>query len=232
MLDRWYGVLAFLLFDLIAFIAVAAITYRWFFKRVFDFLVSGVCLIALSPVYLILYLRAIGAKKRGEIEKTVLKTKYIGKKGKTVYLRRYALGKECGQFSLYSLIDVFCGKLSFVGCMPFRPSDAEFLDSDEEERHRAKPGLLNPLLLNGDGDTTYDDMVENDVRYAEEFSLWTDCKIFFTWILKKIRGEGKEYLGEANRTSYANSLLTDERISKEDYERALALDKEIETEEV
>ena len=232
MLDRWYGVLAFLLFDLIAFIAVAAITYRWLFKRVFDFLVSGVCLIVLSPAYLVLYLRAVGKKKRGEIQTVVEKTKYIGKKGKIVWLSRYALSNVNKRFDLYAFLDVFLGKLSFVGCLPFRPSDAEFLDSDEEARHRAKPGLLNPLLLNGDGDTTYDDMVENDVRYAEEFSLWTDCKIFFTWILKKIRGEGKEYFGEANRTSYANSLLTDERISKEDYERALALDKEIETEEV
>lgn len=230
MLDSWYGVLAFLLFDVIAFIAVAAITYRWFFKRIFDFLVAGVCLVVLSPLYLILYIRAIFPKKRGEIESVLIKSKYIGKKGKMVYLHQYALGKKKG-FDLYSLLDVFLGKLSFIGCMPFRPSDAEFLDSDEEERHRAKPGLINPLLLNGDEETSYDEMVKNDVRYAEEFSLWTDCKIFFTWLLKKIRGEGKWYLGEAREKDYAKSLLDDERITKEDYDRALTLDVEIQTEE-
>ena len=73
-------------------------------------------------------------------------------------------------------------------------------------------------------------MVENDVRYAEEFSLWLDCKIFFTWLLKTIRGEGK-VLGEIREKTYAKSLLDDERISKEDYEKALELDEEIQIEE-
>ena len=230
MLDSWYGTLAFLIFDVIAFIAVATITYRWFFKRIFDWLAAGVCLIVLSPVYLILYIRALFAKRRGEIEKTILKIKYIGKKGKTVYLRRYALGKKDARFDLYSLVDVFLGRLSFIGCMPFRPSDAEFLDSNEEDRHRAKCGLIHPFILSEDEETSYDQMVENDVRYAEEFSLWLDCKIFFTWLLKTIRGEGK-VLGEIREKTYAKSLLDDERISKEDYEKALELDEEIQIEE-
>lgn len=229
MLDSWYGILVFLLFDLIAFVAVVAITYHWFFKRILDVLISGICIVFLSPIYLILFIRARSAKKRGEIEKTVVKTKYIGKKGKTVYLSRYALNPNA-LWDVYAFIDVFFGKLSFIGCLPFRPSDATFLDADEEERHRAKPGLINPLVIVDEEEIEYDEIVANDVRYAERFSLGKDCKIFFTWLLKKIRGEGKGYLGEANEKNYARSLVDDNRISTEEYENALKAD--LENEEV
>ena len=66
-LTKWYGILAFVLFDVVALIAAIALTYKWFFKRALDILVSAVLIIALSPVFLVLHVRAVIYKKRGVI---------------------------------------------------------------------------------------------------------------------------------------------------------------------
>lgn len=215
-----WKIVAFIAFDVIAVIAVAAITYRWLFKRVLDIVCSGVCILLLSPLYLAFSIR------NKKSEKGLVKEKYIGKKGKTVYLLNDSVRSPRSTFSIYSFLDIFTGKLSFIGVTPFRPSDAEFLDEEEKDRHIAKPGLINPLVTVGNEETTYDDMIENDVNYALNFSLGKDCVIFFSWLLKKIRAEGKYYLGETVKSGYAQSLLEEERITKEDYEAALALDGE------
>lgn len=221
-LDEWYGVLAFVLFDCIALVAVAAITYRWLFKRVLDVLVSGVCLILLSPVFLVKYLRRRSAKKRGELETIVIKRSVVGKKGKIVRLRAFAgLNGKAAKSGVFMFADVFSGRLSFIGHQPFRPSDAEFLDEDEEERHTIRGGLINPLVLNGTEETTYDDMIASDRRYARTFGLGKDVKIFFSWLLKRIRGEGKGYLGTTQAQSYAETLLREDRITEEDFKAAL-----------
>ena len=52
-----------------------------------------------------------------------------------------------------------------------------------------------------------------------------DFRIFFAWLLKKIRGEDDYYMGETRKESYAENLLKDERITKEDYDAALELDE-------
>lgn len=217
-----WEIIAFVCFDILAFIAVAAITYRWLFKRLFDILFSGICIVLLSPLFLAFAIRNKIVRREGKTP--VVKERYVGKKGKLVEIRR-ALKKSGKLFSIYSLLDVFEGKLSFIGVAPFRPSDAEFLEGEELDRQTVRPGLINPLILGGDEETTYDDMVENDVRYARSFSLFKDCAIFFKWLLNKIRGEGYGYLGETKEKTYARSLLDDERITQSDYDAAMKLDE-------
>ena len=222
-LDKWYGILAFVLFDIVALIAVIAITYRWLFKRILDFLVSGLLLIVLSPLFLYAILTGSAAKKRGEIERIFQTKTFIGKKGKRIRLHFLnASAEHSAPFKKLPLLaDVFLGKLSFIGYTPFTISDAEFLDEDEEERYIVRPGLINPLVCGGSATTDYDEMLQSDKKYANTCGLFKDCKLFLVWLLKKIRGEGKEYLGTTLQTSYAQSLLNDERITKADYDAAL-----------
>ena len=96
--------IAFVAFDIVAFFAVAAITYRWLFKRLFDILCSGVCIMILSPLFLVLAIRHKKLAKEGTI--AVVKEKFVGKKGKIVYLRKYALRNKNALFNLYSLLDI------------------------------------------------------------------------------------------------------------------------------
>lgn len=221
-LKEWYGILTFILFDLLALTVIISITYRWFFKRILDFITATLGLILLSPLFFVLYLYANNAKKHGKIENKIIKETYVGKKGKTIVLRSFNLGK-IGK--ILWLFDLLCGKISFVGTMLLRPQDATFLDEDEKEREGVRPGLIHPLILCGNENTDYDEALQVEKRYANNFSFFKDLQIFFAWLLKKIRIEGKEYLGETQNFGYAEALLRDERITKQDYDAALEVTK-------
>ena len=184
-LKEWYGVLAFVLFDLAAIILIVSITYRWFFKRVLDFLVSLVCIAATSPILLCIYVRARKAKKRGEIERIFKSEPFVGKKGKIVYLRRFDgdFGK-CA--SLARLFDLFLGRVSVIGYEPLTEVECENLTETQFDRHIARPGLIKPYLVEG---KSRDEMLLSDENYAWNFSFFKDIKIFFKWLLKKIRGQ-------------------------------------------
>lgn len=184
-LQQWYGVLTFVVFDLAALILIISIAYRWLFKRVLDFLVSLVCILFTSPVLLYIYVRARRAKKRGEIEDIFERTAFIGKKGKTIILRRFHgnFGK-CA--ALARLFDLFLGRISLIGYEPLTEAECENLTEIEFDRHVTKPGLINPHFVRGG---SREDMLKADEKYAWNFSFFGDTKIFFTWLLKKIRGQ-------------------------------------------
>lgn len=216
-LSKWYGILLFVAFDFIALIAVISITYRWLFKRILDMLTSGTCLIITFPLLLIGALTARAAVKRGEADSVVVGEEFVGKKGKKITLHRFTVGRLC---LLPRLADVFCGRLSFIGVQPFTAGDCAFLDDDEEHRLFVRAGLINPLVRGGNAEIDYDDMIASDMRYVKNFSFFGDCKIFFAWLIGKIRGEGDEYLGKTRGVSYAKSLLDEARITEEDYRAA------------
>lgn len=226
-LNSPYGIAVIVAFDVIALLAVVCITYRWLFKRIFDFFVSGICLILLSPLFLVFGVQSVQAKKRGEIENVFIRTPYIGKKGKEIRLLSYARENlQNGKFAkLPRLIDVFLGRLSFIGCKPFTAQDTVFLTEVQNDRHIAKPGLINPLVLYGDRDTDYEDMLLSDEKYAWNFAFFKDVKIFFVWLLKQIRGEGNGFLGATREGSYAEYLLRSGEITQENYEKAGQTDK-------
>ena len=142
-LKEWYGILAFVLFDVAVLILIISITYRWLFKRVFDFLVSLVCIAAVSPILLYIYVRARKAKKQGKIERILKSEPFVGKKGKIVYLRRF--DGDFGKFaSLARLFDLFLGRVSVIGYEPLTETECETLTEIEFDRHIAKPGLIKP----------------------------------------------------------------------------------------
>lgn len=233
-LKTWYGVLTVVAFDILALSFVIAISYRWMFKRILDFLASVVCILVLSPIYLFILIWAGIEKKKGRLEKIFSYTALVGEKGKTVRFSTFHLYDEKGElhaygkflqkskfYNLSKLFDLFLGKVSIVGVKALTESDCVFLTDIEEDRHTVKPGFINPLVLRGTKDTDYEDMLDCDKKYAWRFGFFDDCKIFLTWLLKKIRGEGNDYLGHTREKSYAQTLLDEDRITQADYDEAM-----------
>ncbi len=216
-LKTWYGIVTLALVDTAALLFAVCLTYRWLFKRVLDFLVSAVCLLFVSPVYLTAYLRGKRAMKRGELERIFRAEEYVCKKGRIkdlhVFETRNAAGETAGKYgawlertrfyALPRLWDVFCGRLSFIGAKPFTEAECALLSDEQMDRCLPRPGLINPLVLRGDEQTDYEEMLESDKRYAWRFSFFHDCNIFFSWLLKKIRGEGNAYLGVTRDRPFA-----------------------------
>lgn len=241
-LNSWYGILAFVLFDVVALIAIIALTYRWFFKRILDVILSSIAIVLTSPLFLAVVLRGKKFQKEHEdvLECLTEKRVSIGKKGKRVYTHTYKTRDEDGQvygrygrwleetgfYKLPWLLDVFFGRISFIGVKKMLPSEAMFVDEENKERFTMRSGLINPLILVGDAETTYEEMFLSDRRYVAYGGLYTDVKIFFKWLLKKIRGEGKEYLGEIGDKRYSVYLLENQEITDEDYSAALELDRD------
>ena len=240
-LNSWYGILAFVLFDVVALIAIIAITYRWFFKRILDVIFSSIAIALTSPLFLTVFLRGKKFQKEheGVLPSLTEKQVFIGKKEKRVYTHTYKTRDEDGEvfgrygrwleetglYKLPWLLDVFFGRISFVGVKKMLPSEAMFVDEENKERFTMRSGLINPLVLKGDEETTYEEMFLSDRRYVAYGGLYTDVKIFFKWLLKKIRGEGREYLGQVENTLYSVYLLEKEEITDEDYFAALDLDR-------
>ena len=241
-LNSWYGILIILTFDIVALIAVIAITYRWFFKRVLDLIVSAVCLALTSPLFLVVFIqgKAFQKKHEGVLPSLFTFQKRVTKKEKVVNLCVFqtrdsdgdilgSYGKwleDTGLFKLPSLLDVFFGRLSFIGVKALLPSEAEFIEDDvEKDRFIVRAGLIHPLVCVGDKQTTYEEMLLEERKYAWRFGFFGDLKIFFVWLLNKIRAEGTGYMGETLEKTYGKYLFDEERITKEDYEVALELDE-------
>ena len=237
-LKTWYGVLAFVAFDILALALVIYISYRWMFKRMLDFLVALVCIVLLIPVFLVIAICAFVSKRNGNLQKTFVKEQRVGHKGKTVKFtlfntcdengEAHAYGKFMKKTKLYKtarLFDLLFGKVSVIGVQAWQESDCVFLTEEEENRHLVKPGFINPLVLKGTKDTDYEDMLDCDLKYATNLNFGQDCKIFFTWLLKQIRGERDEHLGVTRNKSYAQTLLDEDRITQADFDEAMLENK-------
>jgi lipopolysaccharide/colanic/teichoic acid biosynthesis glycosyltransferase len=244
-LNSWYGIAIILAFDALALVAAIALTYRWFFKRVLDVLVSAVCLLVTSPLFLVVVLQGKNFQKaHGGALPKLMKTEYrVGKKEKVIALRSFQtrdgdgdiLGnygkwlEDSGVYKLPLLLDVFLGKLSFIGVKPLLRSEAEFVEDEvEQDRFLVRAGLIHPLVCVGDKETTYEEMLLEERKYAWRFGLFGDVKIFFAWLLNKIRGEGDGYMGLTREEDYGLYLRRNDMITDEDYTVARELDSQTE----
>lgn len=233
-LKTWYGITIFLLFDLIALTLVICITYRWLSKYILDWLASLVCIVILSPLYAVIFIRAAIEKANGRLKSIFAYQSAVGQKGKNIRLSTFETKDENGQmhaygewltrtklYTLSKFFDLFLGKVSIVGVKPFTEGDCVFLSNEEEERHTVRPGFINPLVLRDKQIADYDQMIANDLQYASKFSFFGDCKIFLKWMVKCIRGEDNGYLGNTRDVSYAQALLDEQRITQADYDEAM-----------
>jgi len=81
---------------------------------------------------------------------------------------------------LPQLFNVLLGDMSLVGPRP--PVLYEVENYDKWHRRRlleAKPGITGLWQVTGRSQTTFNEMVRLDLRYVDEWNLWTDLKILF-----------------------------------------------------
>lgn len=94
--------------------------------------------------------------------------------------RRTRVGRWLRSFSideLPQLWNVLRGEMSVVGPRPPLPEEAALYDQVAWTRMAAKPGLTGLWQVNGRSRLSYEEMIELDVRYAEEWSALLDLRI-------------------------------------------------------
>ncbi len=90
--------------------------------------------------------------------------------------------RSSGLDELPQIINVLRGEMSLVGPRPCVPYEWEKYLPAQRERFSAQPGLTGLWQVSGKNKTTFEEMIQFDIDYARNKTLWLDCKI----ILKTI----------------------------------------------
>lgn len=207
---EWWQILLLCLGGLIVWIALSALLYKWFFKRFYDVLLSGLAILVLSPVLLLLtVLGAIKMKgnpfftqeRPGKNEKIFKLIKF-----RTMTCEKDETGKllpdkkrltSYGTFlrnssldELPELLNIFVGHMSIVGPRPLLVKYLPLYNEEQRHRHDVRPGLTGLAQAKGRNSFTWEERFELDVSYVRGISLLLDLKIVLWTALKVFKKEG------------------------------------------
>ena len=100
------------------------------------------------------------------------------------FLRRASLDE------LPQLWNVLVGEMSLVGPRPPLARELAGYDTVQRLRLRVVPGLTGLWQVSGRSDLVFDEMVQLDLRYIEERSLWLDLTILLRTVPCVLTGRG------------------------------------------
>ena len=189
--------------------------YAKFWKRFFDFTLSLLALIVLSPVLLVLIIVGAiamrgnpfcvqprpGKKGKDGREKIfyLLKLRSMSNKRGTngellpddQRLGRYgAFLRSTSLDELPSLVNIVLGQLSIVGPRPLLVAYLPRYSARQRRRHEVRPGLTGYAQAYGRNLLTWEEKFEKDVYYVDNLSFWLDVKIIFKTISVVLKREG------------------------------------------
>jgi lipopolysaccharide/colanic/teichoic acid biosynthesis glycosyltransferase len=91
---------------------------------------------------------------------------------------------------LPQLLNVLRGEMSIVGPRPAIPYELEHFQDWHHRRHIVKPGITGICQVRGRGRVCPEVMLEMDVEYAMNWTLWTDLKLIALSFPAVLRGRG------------------------------------------
>lgn len=187
-------------------------------KRIFDFLVAGICLVIFSPLFLICYIMV----KREDGGPAIFKQERIGRFGRPFTIYKFRSMKmdaekhgpqlfghkkdhrmtKIGRFlrdhhldELPQLWNVFRGDMSFIGPRPERKFYIDQIikeDSRYQFLYQIRPGVTSyATLYNGYTDTMEKMLrrLDLDLYYLEHRSWWFDAKILVKTFINILFGK-------------------------------------------
>lgn len=91
---------------------------------------------------------------------------------------------------LPQIINVARGDLSLVGPRPILPQEVKFGKEHAAILHSVKSGVTGLWQVSGRSDLGFDERIELELYYAQNWSFWLDIKILFKTIAVVIRRQG------------------------------------------
>ena len=177
--------------------------YKHFFKRFFDFWISLIALICISPILLLVTIwlhfanKGAGAfftqDRPGKDEKIfkVIKFKSMTDErdanGNLLpeAQRLTKIGAIIRKFSideLPQLVNVLKGDMAFIGPRPLLPKYLPLYNAEQHRRHEVRPGISGWAQVHGRNNITWTEKFKLDVWYVDHCSLWIDIKVIFLTI--------------------------------------------------
>ena len=184
--------------------------YKLFFKRFFDFILSLIAIIMLSPVYLIVIVLVrikLGSpvffiqKRPGKDEKIFKMYKFrtmtneVDENGNLLPddKRLTKFGKLLRSTSLDELPELFNilkGDMSIVGPRPLLVRYRPLYNEYQKHRHDARPGFTGWAQCNGRNSISWEEKFDLDVYYVNHITFLLDVKIIFKTVKTVMCREG------------------------------------------
>lgn len=178
--------------------------YKNFFKRFFDFWISLIALICLSPLLLVVTIwlhfanKGAGAfftqERPGKDEKIfkVIKFKSMTDErdtegnllpDKNRLTKVGAFVRKTSIDELPQLCNVLKGDMSLVGPRPLLPEYLPYYTEREKLRHTVRPGISGWAQVHGRNNLSWDEKLALDVYYVDHLSLMMDIRVILKTIL-------------------------------------------------
>jgi sugar transferase EpsL len=180
------------------------------FKRVFDLLVTTLCLVFILPLLLVVSLLVwvfLGTPVLFLQQRPGYKGRlFVTYKFRTMTNRCDPDGKllsdadrltPFGRFlrstsldDLPQALNVLRGEMSLVGPRPLLMSYLERYTPEQMRRHDVLPGITGWAQIHGRNTLDWEEKFRLDVWYVDHWSFWLDIKILFLTPWKVFRREG------------------------------------------
>lgn len=192
--------------------------YKYFLKRIIDFvLVFGV----LTVIWPILLVMAIGLHFANKGAGAFFTQERPGKGGKIFKVIKFKTMTDerdvqgnllpdadrltpVGRFvrstsidELPQLINVLKGDMALIGPRPLLVQYLPLYSKEQARRHDVRPGITGWAQVNGRNAISWTKKFELDVWYVDHCSFWLDVKIIFLTIKKVFVREGISQEGQA-----------------------------------
>ena len=177
--------------------------YKHFFKRFFDFWISLIALVCISPILLIVTIwlhfanKGAGAfffqerpGKNAKIFKVIkFKTMTDERDAEGNLLPDEARLTNVGKFvrstsidELPQLINVLKGDMALIGPRPLLVQYLPLYSSEQARRHEVRPGISGWAQCHGRNAISWTEKFKLDVWYVDHCTLWTDIRVIFITI--------------------------------------------------
>ena len=187
-----------------------------FVKRVFDIVSSGICIVLLTPVWIVVSIMIKKDSKGPVFFKQGRRTKdgrvFQMLKFRSMVVNAETMGaglfnyendprvtkvgrklRESSIDELPQLFNIFMGDMSVVGprpCVTYELGDFETLNKKYKKRFRVKAGLTGLAQIKGRNDISWDEKVTYDNEYVDQFEKYgflADIKIGLESVFKAFK---------------------------------------------
>ena len=214
--STWWGITIICVVCVIILVLLSMWLYKPFFKRFYDFTLSLLALVLLSP--LLIVLTVVGAvamhgnpfftqARPGKINKKTGKEKIF----KLIKFRTMSNKKDSdgnllpdeqrlnkyGKFlrstsldELPELLNIFIGHMSIVGPRPLLVKYIPLYNDEQRRRHNVRPGLTGYAQVHGRNAISWEEKFKLDVHYVDNYSFFGDIKIIFGTVFAVLKRSG------------------------------------------
>lgn len=210
--------------------------YRLIFKRTIDIIASYICILLLSPIFLIVAILikinmggpVIFSQKRpgryGRVFEMYKFRTMSNKKDKDGNLlpdkeRITRLGKFLRITSLDELpelVNILKGDMSLIGPRPLLVDYLALYTKEQARRHIVRPGLTGYAQVKGRNSISWEEKFELDIYYVDKYDFWLDVKIVIQTVFVVFKRNGideAEGVGMTNftgtKTDLENNIVED-----------------------